>query len=105
MCDLASADRQRRYQASLPSVSATAELRCGWFDDLYHPDTDLFLNSFSPAEREALAQFHQAFAAALPDLPPDESGLEAYIESTAGRRVEAAAQAVLLKCGWVAHDR
>ena len=63
------------------------------------------LRTVSGETGEAQAQFHQAFAAALPDLPPDESGLEAYIESTAGRRVEAAAQAVLLKCGWVAHDR
>ena len=33
------------------------ELYCQWFDDVYHPDTDIWRIAFSETERHALASF------------------------------------------------
>ena len=60
---------QIRYEQDVPIASVPAELVCGWFDDLYHPDTVDFQYAFSTAELSALADFSAFFNARIGELP------------------------------------
>lgn len=66
---LSDSDRQIAYERDVPIASVPAELFCMWFDDQYHPESDLFTAAFTPRERAILAAFHQRFEAASDCLP------------------------------------
>jgi hypothetical protein len=55
---LGSTDAQLEYQKKVPIADVPSELICMWFDDLYHPETDLHRQSFSPEEQLILADFN-----------------------------------------------
>ncbi len=51
--------QQLAYQEALPSINIPGELYCQWFDDVYHPDVEMWRSIFSDRERrcfDALAQ-------------------------------------------------
>ena len=68
---LGSPEAQLAYERDVPIANVPAELFCMWFDDLYHPASDLFEASFSPGERAILAEFHERFEEVADSLPGD----------------------------------
>lgn len=96
---LASKDEQLAYELNVPVANVPAELVCMWFDDLYHPDADSFLECFTPAERERLAKFHAFFDARLERLPDT---LAEVHQNAAWLEVMSEAQQVIDELGWTA---
>ena len=68
-----------------------------WFDDLYHPDGDLFLEAFGPPERDRLARFNAFYIARVDGLPDT---LERMPESAAWHELMAEARRVMDDLGW-----
>jgi len=54
---LASAHAQLRYEQRVPIAHIPSELLCGWFDEIYHPNSPEFQQAFSRKELSALADF------------------------------------------------
>jgi hypothetical protein len=54
---LASAHAQLRYEQRVPIAYIPSELLCGWFDEIYHPNSPEFQQAFSRNELSALADF------------------------------------------------
>jgi hypothetical protein len=96
---LASKDEQLAYERDVPIADVPAELVCMWFDDLYHPDTDLFLEAFSPSERERLARFHVFYNARHKRLADTLAEMH---QNGAWLEVMDEAQQVLDDLGWAA---
>ena len=65
---IASKEEQLDYAARV-GINVPTELDCGWFDDVYHPDAELFREAFNETERSGLATFHAVYAARNDDLP------------------------------------
>ncbi len=87
------------YEANVPIANVPAELICMWFDDLYHPETELFRNSFSADERKALADFHDYYDARA-DKIPDDGGVDALQKSAEWLEVQERANVLLRELGW-----
>ena len=66
---LSSGHAQLRYEQSVPTANIPAELVCGWFDDIYHPDTREFQQAFSRSELAALAGFSALFELQVSSMP------------------------------------
>lgn len=66
---ISSAEDQLRYQMSVPIAHVPAELFCGWFDDIYHPETELFKKTFSADEQKILAEFNDFFEIRKEKIP------------------------------------
>jgi hypothetical protein len=96
---LASKDEQLAYERDVPIANVPAELACMWFDDLYQPDGDLFLEAFTPTERDRLARFHTFYDARIEQLPDTLAELH---RDAAWLEVMGEAQRVLEDLGWVA---
>lgn len=91
---LSSKKLQEQYQEEVPIANVSAELVCGWFDDLYHPKAPGFAASFREAELQALSSFHQVFES-LVDSLPKTGGLQAFWDTPAWDQIgTAAAQAL-----------
>jgi len=78
---LSDPEAQRQYERNVPIADVSAELFCGWFDDLYHPESPAFRAAFSPRELEDLAEFNEVFirvAAELPEPLPRLCDLQAH---------------------------
>ncbi len=58
---ISSSEEQLNYQKNVPIADVPAELFCGWFYDVYHPETDLFKSTFSEDEQKVLADFNDFF--------------------------------------------
>ena len=98
---IASRQLQRQYQAKVPIADVRNELICTWFDDLYHPNSVLFQQTFNTDERDALAEFNRAYEDRLPDLPATIQELHA---SGVWEEVRASASAALSKLGLGEHQ-
>ena len=96
---LASSEQQLAYQRDVPIANVPAELVCMWFDDLYHPQWDLFVEAFSETERNRLATFHRFYDARVEQLP---NSLEEMHQSVVWRDVMSEAKQVLNDLGWPA---
>lgn len=66
---ISSREQQFEYQENVPIANVASELLCMWFDDLYHPETDLFQNSFESKELEILEAFNQFYDSRTNKLP------------------------------------
>ena len=66
---LSALDQQMEYEKNVSIADVPAELVCIWFDDLYHPDTDLFRQSFTEEEAGILREFNNFYAARKNSLP------------------------------------
>ncbi len=51
-----------------------------WFNDQYHPESDLFQSAFSSRERAIVAAFHQRFES-VSDSFPDPLGRAADLQA------------------------
>ena len=94
-----SSSAQREYESKVLIASVPAELICGWFDDLYHPETELFSSSFSQSELDALARFHEFYALRVDQIPP-EGGVDALQASDAWIEVQNRARSTVEALGW-----
>jgi hypothetical protein len=96
---LASKEQQLAYQRNVPIANVPAELVCMWFDDLYHPQWDLFIEAFTLVERERLARFHTFYDARHKRLPDTLAEMH---QNPAWLEVMNEAQQVLKDLGWPA---
>ncbi|MCP3681316.1 MAG: hypothetical protein GY861_01375 [bacterium] len=64
---------QLRYEESVPIANVPAELVCMWFDDYYHPESKLFLESFDDREMKLLEEFHEYYKKMKDKLPNTSS--------------------------------
>ena len=96
---LASKEEQLAYERNVPIANVPAELICIWFDDLYHPQWDLFIEAFAPVERDRLAKFHIFYEARHKRLP---DSLAEMHQNPAWIEVMNEAQQVLKDLGWSA---
>ena len=62
-------ERQLEYQRDVPIANVPSELLCMWFDDLYHPRTVLFKNSFTLEEMKYLKAFNEFYDRSADVLP------------------------------------
>jgi hypothetical protein len=92
---LADPAAQREYERNVPVARVAAELLCGWFDDLYHPESPTFQAAFSPQELDALADFNDVFSAAGAEIPDPLPQLAALQTSPAWSRVTSGAAKAL----------
>lgn len=69
LLELSSKEQQLEYQANVPIADIAAELVCMWFDDMFHPDTDLFKKSFTPEEISQLSSFNKFYDNLANELP------------------------------------
>ena len=99
VADIASIERQLNYEKNVPIANVPAELFCQWFDDLYHPDTDLFKETFSEEERDHLARFHQYFEERADKISEvaDVTELQKFSE---WQEISNYASEILIHCGW-----
>ena len=77
---LGDSESQFEYERNVQIANVPAELICMWFDDSYHPDTELFRESFSGEEREILASFNRFFDGRVSSMP-DGGGVSSLLES------------------------
>ncbi len=55
---LASPSGQLKYERYVPIADVPSELVCGFVDDLYHPNSEMFLNAFTEQELKSLAELY-----------------------------------------------
>lgn len=55
---LASVSKQREYEKNVPIANVSAELICGFCDDLYHPKSEQMLSEFNSEELKHLAHLY-----------------------------------------------
>ena len=92
---LASEEEQLDYEKNVPHVNITAELRCMWFDDHYHPDNAFFASCFTPDELAALAEFHRFYDEQKHHLPPSKGTVRTWLNSPVWRSIMLKAQLTL----------
>jgi hypothetical protein len=54
---IASSEEQRTFAAKVPYDDYASEFYCLWFDDFFHPDSDLAQRAFRPNELDILRSF------------------------------------------------
>ena len=101
---LSSADAQRAYERSVPSARVSDELVCMWFDDQYHPDTDVHRAAFTRRERAILAEFHSRYRAVSQTLPAEVAAPREVHALAEWRGVMQAATDTLARLGVDARD-
>ena len=94
---LASKEKQLAYECDYPIADVPVELVCMWFDDLYHPQWDLFVDAFSHKERVRLARFHTFYDLRVERLPDTLAEMH---DSDVWNEVMTEAQQVLEDLGW-----
>ena len=55
---LSSPSKQREYEKNVPVANVSAELICGYCDDLYHPKSKQMLSLFNTEELKGLAHLY-----------------------------------------------
>ena len=94
---LSSKEEQLQYQRNVPIANVEAELVCMWFDDMYHPDTELFKSSFTPEEMQLLESFNNLYDQHVSILPDT---LHEYHKSKEWNQIMAEANNVLTNIKW-----
>ena len=89
---------QKKYQESVPYIGIPDEIVCQWFDDLYHPDAEIFTSAFSEEEKRRLAEFNDIFDEYADTLPQT---IELLHESKEWKIVSKEASNILKKLGWL----
>jgi len=100
ICDLleliSSEEKQLEYESRVPSADVPSELVCQWFDDIYHPDSELFCQCFSPEQLDALRMFNDFYGKRTDYLPDPAEGLRAYHESAIWKEIMSEAKITLI---------
>jgi hypothetical protein len=84
---LASKDAAFEYQRTVPIANVPAELFCWWFDDAYHPSSEVFQGAFTENELQVLAAFHSIFEAASVEIREPLPSLEQLLDLPAWQPV------------------
>lgn len=66
---ISSKEKQLEYKKNVPTTDIPDELFSMWFDAIYHPESELFQNSFSLKEQECLKDFNICFEEQEKHLP------------------------------------
>jgi len=96
---ISSSDEQFEYENNVPIANVPSELICMWFDDLYHPNSELFLNSFSAKESEDLSLFNEVYDSRVKNIPSSD-GVKGLQENHSWLEVQSHANALLNKYSW-----
>ena len=94
---LSSEEQQLQYKDSLSVGDPAAELVCMWFDDTYHPETDLFQRAFTTSEAQLLESFNIMYSKCLDKLP---NTLEKYHQSPQWKHIMSEAKLLLDRIQW-----
>ncbi len=96
---IASVDEQLNYEKRVPIANVLDELICGWFDDLYNPNTTLFETAFNSQERRELDRFNYFFEKYVESIP-DSPKLIDLQTSDEWKKIQSLANDTINKCGW-----
>ena len=69
---LASVEEQLDYQRQVPGINVIDELVCGWFDDSYRPDDEIFVTGFSVEELDVLSKFSEVFESVFQQIKDNQ---------------------------------
>ena len=92
---LASKEKQREYQRTVPHVDVPAELFNQW-EDCYFPEDADFRSGFANPELDVLAHFDRVLNQVCDDTPQDLPALEEFLTTEAWQRLSDAARDALL---------
>ena len=96
---IASAESQLEYEKEVPIANVSDELICGWFDDLYHPNTSLFESAFNSQERRELDRFNYFFDKYVNSIPENQKLIDLQ-NSDEWKEIQSLASQTINKCGW-----
>ncbi|NNC68035.1 MAG: hypothetical protein HKN83_08385 [Gammaproteobacteria bacterium] len=96
---IASIDKQLGYEKRAPIANVSDELICGWFDDLYRPNTKLFEAAFNSQERRELDRFNYFFEKCVESIS-NSSKLIDLQTSDEWKQIRSLANDTITKCGW-----
>src|SRR5690606_6907280 len=96
---IARPEEQYNHEKDVPIANVPSELVCMWFDECYHPDTDLFQSSFSKFERGELAKFHTYYEKRVDKLPMEE-GVGGLQRSPEWQQIQKRAAELLTSLNW-----
>ncbi|KGJ91758.1 hypothetical protein [Colwellia psychrerythraea] len=96
---ISSSQKQFEYENNVSIANVSSELICMWFDDLYHSNSELFLNSFSAKELEDLSLFNEFYDLRVKDIPSSD-GVKGLLENKSWLEVQSHANALLNKYTW-----
>jgi len=96
---IASAEKQLEYEKQVPIANVSDELICGWFDDLYHPNTTLFESAFNSQERRELDRFNYFFVNYVNSIPDNQKLIDLQT-SDEWKKIQLLASQIINKCGW-----
>jgi len=89
---------QIEYQEAVPYVGVPDEMVCQWFDDLYHPDAEIFQSAFFEEEQQRLAEFNRTFDRYADNLPQT---IELLHRSNDWRVISNEARNICNDLGWL----
>jgi len=96
---ISSPQKQFEYEKNVPVANVPSELICMWFDDLYHPNTDLFLNSFNAQEIEALSLFNELYDLRVKNITSSD-GVKGLQINNSWLEVQSHASTLLHQYNW-----
>jgi hypothetical protein len=96
---IASVDKQLSYKKRVPIENAFDELRCDWFDNLYHPNTSSFETAFNSEERRELDRFNFFFEKCVESIPDSLKFIDLQASSE-WKQIQSLANDTIKKCGW-----
>jgi hypothetical protein len=96
---IASTEKLLEYEKQTPIANVLDELVCGWFDDLYHPNTTLFESAFNSQERRELDRFNYFFDKYVNSIP-DKQKLIDLQASDGWKEIQLLASQIINKYGW-----
>ena len=94
---LSSEKDQLTYESDVPHVDITVELMCMWFDDSYHPNSEVFRACFSQDELEVLEYFNAKYRKLSALLPESKGTVKSWLNSPVWREVMSEAAIALTK--------
>lgn len=95
---LASEEKQREYQRTVPHVDVPAELFNQW-EDCYFPQDMNFRSGFDSSELSVLEHFDNVLNQVCDDTPQELPTLEEFLTTEAWRTLSAAAHDALSALG------
>lgn len=90
---LSSEQQQLEYEENVPIAYVPDELRCMWFDDLYHPR--LIAMCFTPSEGAALARFNAVYDVEKHNLPESPESIRVWLADPTWQKIMTAASETL----------
>ena len=96
---ISSSQGQFEYEKNVPIANVPSELICMWFDDFYHPASQLFISSFSTDEKEALSMFNEFYDSRVKEVPIN-GGVAALQNNKQWIEIQAYAKALVNKYNW-----